>query len=214
MSELPPKKEREENLKWIKWSAIFSGIAVLGTIFSGWMAYNASISTANISGKMSKENEIETRIWERKFDIYSNIIEKITEIRVLVGENQDIKTRIQRIKYILKDFEILHGKILIYGDKTIIRNLSCLTYGVNTIESQINEIPVKIQESDSLLFILEPLLRNIEWNVSKELFGEKANVENFNGTYSNIDIEKENNAEPKEHLCPEVDFNTYLNNKK
>lgn len=72
-SSLPPKNERIENLKWVKWSAIFSWIAVLWTIFSWWMAYNASVSSAEISWKMSKENEIETRLYQQKYELYKNI---------------------------------------------------------------------------------------------------------------------------------------------
>ncbi len=189
-------------------------LAVIASVFAWIMAYSASISTANISGKLTKENEIETRIWERKFDVYSTIIENITEVRKLIDENQDISTRLQRIKYLLKDTDILHWKILIYWDKKIIQSISCLNYWVSTIQSQLKEIPTTINQYDSLWFILEPLLQNIEWNISRELFWDKANVENFNWNYSNISIEKEKNAEQREYLCPEVDFNLYLNNKK
>lgn len=75
MEKLPPKKEREENLKWIKWSTIFSWIAVILTWISGYMAYNASINSAKISGQLSKENEIERRNWDEKYKVYIKLID-------------------------------------------------------------------------------------------------------------------------------------------
>jgi hypothetical protein len=70
MSDLVPKKERHL-WYWLQWITIcISLLAVFASTFAGWMAYNASVTSAEISGKMNKENELESRWFQEKKDIY------------------------------------------------------------------------------------------------------------------------------------------------
>ena len=80
MSEIVPKKERHL-WYWLQWITIFiSLLAVFASLFAGWMAYNASISAAAVSWKFNKENEIESRLYQQKYELYKSIIAKFPTI--------------------------------------------------------------------------------------------------------------------------------------
>ncbi len=105
MSDLPPKKEREENLKWIKWSTIFSWIAVLWTIFSWLMAYNALISSTRLSWVLEKNNEMETRIYQQRYDLYKEVGDAFVEFNVnsenkwTLDSAKELRKKLKKIWY-------------------------------------------------------------------------------------------------------------------
>ena len=134
MSDLLPKWERIENLKWIKWSAIFSGVAVLWTFFSGWMAYNASVSSVEISWKMTKQNEIESRIYIQKYEIYKNFSNEIFQILNFPWRSKQESTliryqyNIQRIE----DFILVEWpKMRILAWEDVLKYFNCLSNSVD-----------------------------------------------------------------------------------
>ena len=53
-------------------------LAVFASVFAGIMAYKASVSSAKISGKINKENEVESRLYQQKYDLYKSLIEKLS----------------------------------------------------------------------------------------------------------------------------------------
>lgn len=152
MTDLPPKKEREENLKWIKWSAIFSWIAVLWTIFSWWMAYNASLSSATISWRLTKENEIESRLYQQKYELYKYLSQEIYGLLNFPwaspkqGTIDRYKSNTQKLEnFILTEWP----KIRILAGDEVIANFNCLSNSIDRFRLSFDELLIS-GEFDSI----------------------------------------------------------------
>ena len=78
MSDLVPRKERHL-WYWLQGITIFiSLVAVFASFFAGIMAYKASVNSAEVSWRLNKKNEIESRLYQQKYDLYKDLIEKLS----------------------------------------------------------------------------------------------------------------------------------------
>jgi hypothetical protein len=105
MSDLVPKKERHlwYLLQWI--TICISLLAVFASVFAGWMAYKTAISSAEISWKLNKNNEIETRIYQQRYNLYISVRDAFikfntnTENKGTLDKSKILKNELKRIGY-------------------------------------------------------------------------------------------------------------------
>ncbi len=110
MSDLIPKKERHL-WYWLQGVTIFiSLLAVIASIYAAIKAKEASVSTTILTSRLSKDNELESRIYQQRYDLYKEVWNAFTDF------NANIEN-----KWTLERAKILRTKLkkIWYGIRTI-----------------------------------------------------------------------------------------------
>ncbi len=121
MADLFSKKEKH---LWL----IFQWITLIVSLFAALMAYNASISATKLSWTLNKANEIESRLYQQKFDLYKKITDELSKIYIENSSEMGFSIQANNLLTFLKinwsTMRVIWGKEAVFHYNCLIENLN------------------------------------------------------------------------------------------
>lgn len=113
--------------KEINWWLIFQWVTLVVSLFAALMAYNASLSSAKLSWELNKNNEIETRIYEQRYELYKLVGDALSRF-----SNSAEKNYLENAKILRDELKRIGYQIRVIGTPYIICNYQNLLTSIDS----------------------------------------------------------------------------------
>ena len=142
MSDLIPKKERRL-WYWLQ------GVTIVISLIASWLAFYASVKSAEVSWKLSKENEKETRLWTSRFDFYNKLNNTVTSF-----QNQEINY-LSWLEEQMIDFNKklwgYDGELFLISSPEVYKRYTCLRKSLEFSDSSLEDMLILESYNEDLL---------------------------------------------------------------